>query len=270
MKKVFIKNLFESIYLLIDICILSIVIILKLPNIKNISKEKIKVVTGASSSHFKSLLQFLDSTLNRNNIEVSIFTLDLTTSEFNKLEEFVKNKPNYELIQFNFSNYPDFFDIHENNGAYGWKAAMIHEAFVKHDGLILWLDSGNLIKSNLFIIKLFITTFNFYSPLSSNRIIDWTHPDTLAYYSYLSKHFKKRNKNGAIFGLNTKNKKAQEFINELLKSSLSEKVISPKGSSRLNHRYDQSLISLLFFKYFNIYIPKTYKAFGISIHNDID
>ena len=59
MKKVFIKNLFESIYLLIDICILSIVIILKLPNIKNISKEKIKVVTGASSSHFKSLLQFL-------------------------------------------------------------------------------------------------------------------------------------------------------------------------------------------------------------------
>ena len=142
--------------------------------------------------------------------------------------------------------------------------------FEKETGLVLWLDAGNLVRNNLFIIKLLIFSHGFYSPISSNRIIDWTHPKTLDKFNDLSKFFNKRNKNGAIIGFYTGNKKAKLFVEDFFNMSLDKSYIAPENSSRLNHRYDQSLISLLFFKYFDKFIPKTYKLFGISIHNDVD
>ena len=52
-----------------------------------------------------------------------------------------------------------------------------------------------------------------------------------------------------MIGFNAENKLAVEIVNEWAEKSKNKDLISPKGSSRKNHRQDQSLLTLIAYKH---------------------
>ena len=64
-------------------------------------------------------------------------------------------------------------------------------------------------------------------------------------------------------------KYGKDFLEEWAQLSLNQDIIAPKNSSRKNHRQDQSILTMLIYKNgLHNFITKTYKIFGITIHND--
>ena len=68
----------------------------------------------------------------------------------------------------------------------------------------------------------------------------------------------------------------KEFIEYFYKCACDKECIAPESSSRLNHRQDQAVFTILYYKYLNKFKFKNYsnshwKIFlGYTIHNDLD
>ena len=78
------------------------------------------------------------------------------------------------------------------------------------------------------------------------------------------------NRNAACLGFNTKNDIVKGFITEFYNYSCIKECIAPEGSNRFNHRQDQAILTILYYKYkWNTSVDGT-KYIGHSIHNDID
>lgn len=72
-----------------------------------------------------------------------------------------------------------------------------------------------------------------------------------------------------MVGINPEKKYGKDFLEEWAQLSLNQDIIAPKNSSRKNHRQDQSILTMLIYKNgLNNLITKTFKIFGITIHND--
>ena len=77
--------------------------------------------------------------------------------------------------------------------------------------------------------------------------------------------------NAAIIGINPSNQVKKNYIKTWSEYSLNKKIILPDGSGKTNHRWDQSLLTVLYYKTFNPKVfLRTHKIFGILTHQDIE
>ncbi|CAI2179851.1 14606_t:CDS:1 [Funneliformis geosporum] len=180
-----------------------------------------------------------------------IIVYDLGIANYQKnILSLLKNKGEYfdELIEFDFKNYPKFWNIDYNRGEYAWKAGIIKEISLKYPGIIVWLDSGSLIASTFFIkLENLLEQHNgFLSPKSSGKLLEWTHPGVFKYYNQSISDYKSRpydNCNGAAIVFDTN--KTQYLIDKWYECALVKNCIAPKGSNRKNHRQDQAILTFL-------------------------
>jgi hypothetical protein len=135
------------------------------------------------------------------------------------------------------------------------------------------MDSGNIIVNNLKELFAFIEKNGIHSGNTSGNIQQWCHPNTM---KILECHDNtKPNRNGACMGFNTKISWVQDFIRKFYLSCSNKNIIAPDGSNRTNHRQDQAVFTILFYKYlneynFNVYENTNWNNFlGYTIHNDI-
>ena len=230
---------------------------------------KFKIITASDSSHFKSLCQLLDSLTKYCRLDhIVLYDLGLTNTE---VLDISKKYPCVKTIKFNFGDYPKHVNLKERDaGAYAWKPIIIYNEYQIDNLPIIWMDAGNIASKNLQYLKRYIVKKKFYSPYSSGNIQKWTHPDTLLSLEFPDKYLKKRNLNGALIGLD-QDKKISDLLENWYAFALKKEIIIPDGSSRLNHRQDQSLLTLLFYSKFNFFFKiKTYKLWGVDIQQDID
>jgi len=225
------------------------------------------IVTGASENHYKSLKQFLNSCNNSYINTIFVYDLGLTGDSLDEL----KSKYNIIIKHFDFSKYPSYFDISVNAGEYAWKPVIIYETMKEVSGILLWCDAGNILPNDLTNIITTIKNNNIYSPTSSGTIEQWTHPKTLEWFNVSNYVFTNIcGRNGAILGFNIDNVNVRDFIQQFRDCACIKECIAPEGSSRLNHRQDQAVFTILyyiFFKNSNTYIDD---YCGIRIHQDID
>ena len=81
----------------------------------------------------------------------------------------------------------------------------------------------------------------------------------------------KRNISGGIVGFSQTNPRSVKMLEEWYSNSIIKEVIAPEGSSRLNHRQDQAILTLLMHKYkLSWSTLRTHKMFGILKHQDVD
>ena len=229
----------------------------------------ITIITGASENHSKSLKQFL-GTLQNIVIPYQCYVYDLGLNE----ETFFSLKQLYpDLIykKFDYSKYPEYFNIHINSGEYAWKPVIIEEVSKEVEGVILWCDSGNKIMSSLENLYTIIENQGIYSPTSSGDIRKWTHPSTLDYFDFnkSSIFLNYENRNGAALGFDTRKEDVKKFIIKFSNLAQDKACISPEGSNRTNHRQDQAVFTVLYYQYFGEKITEN-KYLSFSIHNDID
>ncbi len=233
------------------------------------NNEQLTIVTASDTSHFQSLKQLIDSIKKyENDSKLIVFDLGLKAEE---LKELNSKYNNIELNKFEYSNYPKHVNLStETNGSYAWKPIIIEEILNLSKGLVLWCDAGNLLTRNLNSLKRHLRINGFYSPLSSENIEKWSHPKTLNSLNFPKNKYPKRNLNAAVVGIRYESK-FRNLINLWKTSALQEDVINPEGANISNHRWDQTILTLIYYRdYQKLYSLKTYFVFGIKVHQDID
>lgn len=261
---IFKKNIKEVVRILLDF-ILVLIFFFK-PALNN---EDFLLITGSDSSHFNSLVNLLNSLKKyEKKMEVVIINLGLTKDEIN----FLKENFIYPIKDFDFVNSPDFVscrDKYNKLGSYAWKPISIFKEFNSTSKNILWLDAGCLINKKLSLIKSIIRKNGFYSPQSSDDIEKWTHEKTLRLLNASDSILKKRNISGGIVGFAKNSVKISQLLEEWYLNSIDKDIIAPEGSSRINHRQDQAILSVLLHKFeLSNLTPRTHKIFGILKHQD--
>ena len=229
------------------------------------------IITGASSNHYKSLLQLIETFEKHLSKEtIIIYNLGLDENKASTILNICK-KNDYIYKIFDYNKYPSFFNININAGEYAWKPAVIKEVSDEYKDIIFWLDAGCIVKNNLFILKKFIEKNYIYSPMSKGVINDWTHIKTIQYLNVDKKYYNSRNVSGGIIAFDNRIDWIKELINKWQKYSSIKECIAPDGSDRSNHRQDQSILTILLHQYKDKYIFEiTKKYLGIKPHCDID
>lgn len=226
--------------------------------------ENYVFVTGSDSSHFKSAVNCIKSIKSNSNPSVIIFW-DLGCSK----EEILGIKSlGVTLKTFPYKDYPSFYNIKVDAGKYAWKSAIIKKTISEYKLPTIWFDAGNILK-NPFKILTTLEVLGFYSPYSNGKVKEWTFPSVLNRFSYINNIAELRNLNGACICFNPSNNIAMELLENWEYLSTDINFIAPIGSSRLNHRQDQSLLTLLAHKY-NLAKNMPHGYLDFSIHNDID
>lgn len=232
--------------------------------------RKINLVTAADHTFFDSLVQLIKNSIENDYYEkIIIYDLGLSIEQINHLRQ------KYKFIvikKFKFSDYPRFVlerDEFNKLGSYAWKSIILCEEIKKTENLVLWMDSANLYKGNIKNLKKIILFRGMYSPISNGTINDWTYSTTLKSMKVNEKIKTKRNLTGGLIGVDPKNQHIVEFLNNWKSACLKPNLIKPEGSTRENHRQDQSLLSILFYQNFSkIYFFKTKRISGIKVNQN--
>jgi hypothetical protein len=238
-----------------------------LGSIQKSNRIKMVLVSGADSSHFKSLQQLLRSVNKHEPSGVTVvYDLGLTQME---LKSLVSEFPEATVQRFKFEDYPDFFDLRHDCGHYGWKPVIVWEVLQQYPGLVCWMDAGNVLTGRLSILRGIVAKRGLYSPASPRTIVDWSHPATLSWLEADPCILKKRNLSGGCIAVDGQNPRAREVIQRWGECALIKECIAPEGSNRDNHRQDQSIFSILAHQSgLTRGMPR--QRYGFLVHQDID
>lgn len=234
------------------------------------------ILSGASDNHYASLLNFINSFIQFNEKNTLIvYNLGIDADKWKYIISKYSNNQFILFKVFDYSKYPSWFNININAGQYAWKPTIIYNTFIEYaNDILVWMDAGNLIKNNLHELEEFIMNNCVYSANSDGNILKWTYPDTIKYMN--CSWTNKVNRNGACIGLNANVDFVKELITDFYNYSQIKECIAPEGSSRKNHRQDQAVFSILFYKYlqgtsYEMYHTEDWKNhLCYSIHNDVE
>lgn len=218
------------------------------------------LVCASDFRYFKFLKQLLNNVTSILNLEMykerkfNLVFYDLGLEQ-GQLEEIQKEFSNIIIETFDFSLYPEHVSLKKyfgKNCSYAWKPIIIHDVCEKYGNLVYWMDTRNLYKPNTFNQLWNFLAGNFiYSPTSNDYIHRWTHEICIKNMEDAGslKYKGKRNRNAATIGINYNKDWCKDLIKEWKEYALKKECICPDGSDRSNHRQDQAVFSILFWKY---------------------
>jgi len=215
-------------------------------------------VTAASSNHFKSACQLLETIRGH---RVFFYDIGLTPDEGNA----IRSRFDVTFRVFPFHLYPPYMSLSaQDAGAYAWKPIIISEVFAEIDGVLIWCDAGNKVTDPA-ALERWVRTAGAYSSTSSNDIVRWTHPISLATMRVPKQWYGFNMRNAACVGL--LKGVADPLVAEWRSLALNKNAILPIGANRSNHRHDQSILTFLYYKY---KVTRCDDEIGFKCHNDID
>jgi len=242
-----------------------------------------KIITGANDSYILTLLNFIKYHIQNCVIRLEdliVYDLGLNENNLQSLENILNNKT--EIKKLNFDEYPEHVDLKKYNGlycSYAFKPIIIYnEANIRNNIPVIWLDCACNITIN--ILNQMINSINnngVYSPVGNFEktieTIELNHPQTTSLLGLTKhEHFNElQTRLAGIFGVNYSNFNGKIILDDWYKYSLNKDIIIPEGSSRNNHRQDQTILSCIMFlhqKKYNIIFEKS--IFGISCFNKFD
>ncbi|CAO3627620.1 unnamed protein product [Cunninghamella blakesleeana] len=246
--------------------------------IKTKTEAPYTIVTAASANHFCALEAMLYIMQDLKQIvtpglfpRIVVYSLGILPEQEIVLKNLHQHDYFDELIEFDYSKYPIFWNVSVNRGEYAWKPGAVKEIQEKYSGVIIWLDTGD-VPNKRFIetIPSYVKQHGFWSPRSTGLMgAKFNHIGLFQYYKTSKKMYaSKENCNGAVLGFDASNPKIVEtLIQPWFDCALDKDCIAPKGSSRVNHRQDQSAISFLALRagYQCFEYPEFH---GLTIHQD--
>ena len=230
------------------------------------------IVTGADSSHFRSLLGLLSSVqCYEPSAEVVVWDLGLSPSH---RAELLEHFPSVELKTFDFDLYPKYFDITQNSGEYAWKPVIIDLEVSSARNITIWLDAGCRITGRLRWFRRYTKTLGVYSPYSAGSLRDWTHPETLSNLNVPAEFVDRNMFCGGVVGIDPTSAQSVALIRQWSECAHSPACIAPPGSNRSNHRQDQSVLSCLLHQH-GLGAEGSFRdlrcnGLGVLLHQDID
>ena len=203
-------------------------------------------VSGADSSHFGSAIQFLES-LSRyeQQSKIIFYDLGLTKQESKVIRDRFEH---IKVLKFDYSQFPEYFNIKKNSGEYAWKPVIVWQTLVDYKCIVVWMDAGNVVIDKLDNLKKYICLKGFFWNNSPGTIKDWTHHKTLSFLHVPDKMYNYRNLSSGAVAFDYNHKKAREVAYEWKECAMHKDCIRPDGSDRSNHRQDQAALTILVHK----------------------
>jgi hypothetical protein len=233
--------------------------------------ENLTIITASDSSHQLSLLNLLSSIRQfEPKAAVEIYDLGMEPSFAASLQNEFSS---FRFKCFPYEKYPSYYNIKIDAGVYAWKPASLDESKPFNE-FVLWLDAGNVLTGRLVFLRKVLKRFGFFSPYSIGEIKDWTHPQTLINLRIENNLLKSKNLSANVVGFNSGDRKSLDLIDSWIEAAKDKNLIAPPGSSRSNHRQDQSLLTVLAYqaglvRYRNLgEFPR--RIFKILVHQDVD
>jgi len=231
------------------------------------SYKDIYFISAASSNHYKSLIQLINSILNfYNDANIIIYDIGLSDNEYDFL------KQTYETIiikKFDFSKTP--FKFEDYACFYSWKPIIIRDEAYITQKPVLWLDAGDkLVKPIDSIIDQIIKN-GLYTWYTWGSIKMFCHPTQLKYMNFPDFPNNLYNLplvNAAVVGININIDISKNILDEWSELCVIKECSGPIGSSKKDHRWDQSILTCLLLKYnkYHGYIHED----EILLHQDCD
>jgi hypothetical protein len=240
--------------------------LVRLPVFLSPTPNSVKIVVASDSSHFKSLCRLLKSINNYTKIQIIFYDLGLSQTELNKILEF----KNIEIRKFIFDDFPPFV---QNLKFFAWKPQIIKFESQGFRGILIYMDSGNLVEGNLRLLIKYIKKYHFVSTFSTGILKDYTSPVCLDKLAVSTSELNNRNLNGALIGFNANQLEIVKLLTEWSYVSLDQQTIAPYIPAGTLHRYDQSLLSILSYRsnlVKQILTKLSTKDFDVLIHQDVD
>ena len=222
-----------------------------------------KIITAANDSYILTLLDFINAFMRMNLNPQSLIVYDLGISAQNYKELLnIQLKFNFGLKKLDYSFYPEHVDLRKFSGmfcSYAFKPIIIYneaKSTENSDNVLIWMDSAN--RFNLDALKQLydLTKKNgIYSPISNRagsiESVELNHPDTVALFGLSSiEHNQSLSSISAnLIGIDYSIIAGKTIIDEWYEKSLIKEFIVPEGSSRNNHRQDQTVLSIIIYLY---------------------
>jgi len=219
-------------------------------------ENDITFITAAEKNYFTESISLIDSFLKHSNNKLIYFDIGLKAEQKKYL---LDNYKKITVRNFEFNAHPKFVSEYIDNklGSYAWKPIIIDDILNESKSKVVWLDAGNLINKKIIFLKIALTAKNLVVPTSSNTIKDWTHQTTINHIGIDSKNLNKNNYASGLIGFNYKSTIVRKISEEWKTFSSIKECIAPSGSSRINHRQDQAVLTLLLYKHlFNNWTAK--------------
>lgn len=202
------------------------------------------IVTAADQTYFGGLINLIGS-IHFWNPEVQVMVYDLGL-ESRLCEEIGKWRNVTFVPGFLLRDLPSHC---RKLNVYAWKAFVIQDALAQHE-TILWLDAGTDLRSSILPIQLCIQQQGYF--FVQGQDVDMTLRSHDACYDSLGliKHefSGKPHYAGAVQGYVRNSEIHVNVLNKLVEFSAREECIAPPGSNLSNHRYDQTLLSIILYR----------------------
>ena len=221
------------------------------------------VVTGSSSNHLYSNINTIYSILLAD-IRVSIVFVDfgledepfaVLVREMKIMQEIYQQRGSWGQLyyrKFDFSHFPDWFDISDRmiRGGYSWKVISYADVLMESRRMVFWSDGGNQVPASLETELSRARTYGLFTPCSGGSLQMWLHGQSIRFLGWnkmLRKLFlgKAMCTGGYLFIHYNNTQVMQNVLIPLLQCAYTRRCISPLGSSRRNHRQDQAILSAL-------------------------
>lgn len=218
-------------------------------------------VTASDTSHARSLVNLITSISFTNpDAQVVVFDLGLTGSELLNLSE---TFPAVKVEKFPYEEFPDYFDVRVEAGQYAWKAQCVERVASSARGDLFWIDAGCVVTGKLERIRKVLGRRGIYADKAVGPSSRWTHPLTFAALDAGKEEAElQRDQLAATFiGFRLGGANVNRVISDWARYSRDRNVIAPPGSSRVNHRQDQSVFSILVYRFLAQSTPQRLLSF---------
>ena len=240
-----------------------------------------KIITGANDFYILTLTNFIKNYIKISTMPLIIYDLGLSDSNKKIIEELITGH-HITIKILDYSLYPEHVNINIYNGlycSYAFKPICIYNECI-HEPMIpyLWLDSANLFSiDTIHQMIQSINTFGVYSPIGNNEktieSIELNHPVSLqkiGLTEYEHYHLL-QTRHACVFGVKYINPCGKNIMDNWYNYSLQKDIIMPHGSSRNNHRQDQTILSALMFLYEKEHNMSFEKSnFNLRTNNKLD
>jgi hypothetical protein len=218
------------------------------------------IITAADDKYIKTLQNFIYSfTLDIN----CLIVYDLGLNDENKKIIHELNQIySFTFKKFDYNGYPEHVDIKKYNGlfcSYAFKPIIIYNEannILNEGKYVIWMDSANRFnKNSIELIYNSLVKYGIYSPISANEntieSIELNHRDCVDHYniSPFEHIYSLTSRSANVVAIDYKSQCGFSILNDWYKASLDKDIICPNGSSRNNHRQDQTVLSILMYLY---------------------
>lgn len=229
----------------------------------------ISIITGANAPFYESMRDNLLTSVMRYEpkARLIIWDLGLTDEQRKELKIFLdQHNGKVDIYTYPEDTLPPHYAMDRWN--YAFKSYCIfHSLPLIETKYAMWLDAGCGLRGPLNAEKNILYMYGYYSPYSSTTIGELTHPTTMDnMLDWKIQNAGKRMLSGGVQGWNMDDKRVIAMLDEWYNLCRIEDNIAPKGATLQNHRYDQSLLSLVYYGRHNQVPYFAQNMYNIGIH----